>query len=69
MFLSLCLRHVKKRKLTFVLQRVRGSYLHSSANGLSRAVNHLVVGKSNVKFLKLAHGSAPFRSTPQPLCV
>lgn len=50
--------------LTFVLQRVAGSYFHSSAYRLSRTVHHLVVGKSDIKFLKLSHGSAP----PQ-LCV
>lgn len=46
-------------QLTFVLQRVPGSYFHSSADGLSRSVNHLVVGESDVKFLKLPHDSAP----------
>lgn len=42
---------------TFVLQRVAGSNPHGSADGLSRAVNHLVVGESDVKFLQLPHDS------------
>lgn len=50
-----------RRAFTFVLQRVAGPYLHSPAYWLSRTVNDLVVGKSDIKFLKLSHGSSPLR--------
>lgn len=53
------LRKHAEGELTFELQRVTGPYFHSSAYGLSRPVNHLIVGKSNIKFLKLSHGSSP----------
>lgn len=49
-------------QLTFEMQRLGGSYLHRPAYRLPRTVNHLVVGKSNIKFLKLSHGSAPHYS-------
>lgn len=55
-------KHVR-RKLTFVLQRVAGSYFHGSTYGLSRTVNHLIVRESDIKFLKLSHGSAPLRNS------
>lgn len=63
--LPLLEKKIVKGKLTFELQRVAGSYFHSSADGLSRTVNHLVVCKGDIKFLKLSHG----RSATLPLCV
>lgn len=45
--------------LTFVRQRAAGSYFHVTVHRLSRSVNHLVVGKSDDKFLKLSHDSVP----------
>lgn len=60
------LAEMLEEKLTFVLQRVAGSYFHSPAYWLSRTVNDLVVGKSDIKFLKLSHGSAPHRQSAAP---
>lgn len=51
-------RRAAGQRLTFVMERVGGSYPHHSAHGLARAVNHLVVGESDVELLKLPHGSA-----------
>lgn len=51
-----------KQDFTFVLKRIAGSYLYGSAYGLSWTVNNLVVSKSDVKFLKLSHGSVPLLS-------
>lgn len=62
-FLPLWWKHVGEY-FTFVLQRVAGSYFHRSAYGFSRTVNNLVVGKSDVKFLKLSHRCAALRSAP-----
>lgn len=55
-------REAEKEDFTFVLQRIARSYLYGSAYGLSRTVNNLVVGKSDVKFLELSHGSVPLLS-------
>lgn len=60
-FLCLSGDMLKELNVTFVVQRGAGSYFHSPAYRLSRSVNHLVVGKSDIKFLQLSHGSSPLR--------